>query len=148
MITIYADGSCIGNPGPGGWAFLVLPNGSRTPNFSKNGGVSFTTNNQMELMAAIKALEYIKQQNVEEKVTLRTDSQYVKNGISSWIKSWKQKNWITSKNTEVRNKELWEQLDTLNDSLDVTWEWVKGHSIDVFNNAVDRLAKTGITTLK
>ncbi len=148
MITIYADGSCIGNPGPGGWAFLVLPDGSRTPNYSKNGGSSLTTNNQMELMAAIKALEYVKQQNVDEKVTLRTDSQYVKNGISSWIKSWKKNNWTTSNKTEVKNKELWVQLDTLNDSLDVTWEWVKGHSIDVFNNTVDKLAKTGINTLK
>jgi ribonuclease HI len=147
-MMVYADGSCLGNPGPGGWAFLVLPDNSRTPNFTKNGGVAHTTNNRMELMATIEALKYLIEQKVDEEVILRTDSQYVKNGITTWINSWKKNNWKTADKKDVKNKELWELLDELNSNIFVKWEWVKGHSSDVFNNAVDVLAKTGIDNIR
>ena len=138
MIKIYTDGSCYGNPGPGGWAAIIMK-GDSQENIS--GAKKHTTNNQMELTAAIKALEYIYK---KEEIMIFTDSIYVKEGITSWINTWKEKNWRTSKKKEVKNIDLWKQLDRLTNFHLVKWEWIKGHSNDKMNNSVDRLAKKAI----
>ena len=141
MIKIYTDGSCLGNPGNGGWAFIVVgeKNISFRTGFEKN-----TTNNRMELLAAIKALEYLEQY---ENITINTDSNYVKQGITTWIFNWKKNNWKTSSKQSVKNKELWERLDELNHKKNINWSWVKAHNIDEFNNQVDVLARKAADTL-
>ena len=135
MITIYTDGSCVGNPGPGGWAAIIL-NGNNQDIIS--GKKKNTTNNQMELMAAIKALVFLKK---KQKIKIYTDSNYVKEGITNWIKIWEKNNWKTANKKKVKNVELWIKLNTLSNFHDIEWKWVKGHSGDPMNNAVDRLAK-------
>ena len=136
---IFTDGACSGNPGPGGWGVLINgPNGAR----DLCGGAPSTTNNQMELMAAIKALEAVKATHPDKPVVVTTDSKYVKDGITSWIDGWKKRGWRTASKQPVKNAELWKQLDQLNQSLNVTWEWVKGHSGHLENSEVDRLAQS------
>ena len=135
MIKIYTDGSCIGNPGPGGWAAIIL-NGDKQSIIS--GKKKNTTNNQMELMAAIKALVFLKK---KQKIRIYTDSNYVKEGITSWIKIWEKNNWKTANKKKVKNVELWIKLNTLSNFHDIEWLWVKGHSGDPMNNMVDKLAK-------
>ena len=135
MIKIYTDGSCIGNPGPGGWAAIIL-NGDKQSIIS--GKKKNTTNNQMELMAAIKALVFLKK---KQKIRIYTDSNYVKEGITNWIKIWEKNNWKTSNKKKVKNVELWIKLNTLSNFHDIEWQWVKGHSGDPMNNMVDKLAK-------
>ena len=125
MIVIYTDGGCSGNPGPGGWAFVVSENGEIRE--YRSGGDQSTTNNKMELTAVINALEYAKA-NGERDVVILTDSQYVKNGITVWIHSWKKNGWRTSSKAPVKNVEYWVTLDKLNDELNVDWQWVKGHA--------------------
>ena len=142
MIRIYTDGSCLGNPGNGGWAFL-LKDGDKL--ISMSGFQKETTNNQMELTAAINALNYINDSLGE--ITIITDSNYVKNGISEWIKSWKKNNWKTANKSNVKNQHLWEKLDELNSKLNVKWEWVKAHNIDKYNNYVDELARNSAENL-
>ena len=135
MIKIYTDGSCIGNPGAGGWAAIILDGkNEKIISGSKNN----TTNNQMELFAAIKALS-----NFDKKKSFKifTDSNYVKDGITKWIKNWKKNNWKTSAKKPVKNQELWEKLDKLVKFHDVKWEWIKGHSTNIYNNLADELAK-------
>ena len=141
MISVYTDGSCLGNPGNGGWAFIVVgeKNISFRTGFEKN-----TTNNRMELLAAIKALEYLEQ---FENITINTDSNYVKQGITKWIFNWKKNNWKTSSKQAVKNRELWERLDELNQKKNINWSWVKAHNIDEFNNQVDVLARKAADTL-
>ena len=141
MISVYTDGSCLGNPGNGGWAFIVVrkKNISFRTGFEKN-----TTNNRMELLAAIKALEYLEQ---FENITINTDSNYVKQGITTWIFNWKKNNWKTSSKQAVKNRELWERLDELNQKKNINWSWVKAHNIDEFNNQVDVLARKAADTL-
>jgi len=142
LIRIYTDGSCLGNPGNGGWAFLMQDGDKFT---AMSGFQKETTNNQMELTAAIEALNY----NIvrKEEIILITDSNYVKNGISEWIKNWKKNNWKTATKSNVKNRNLWEKLDELNSKLNVKWEWVKAHNIDKYNNYVDELARNSAENL-
>ena len=135
MIEVYTDGSCLGNPGTGGWAFLILNDGGITNHF---GYQLDTTNNQMELTAAINALEFIKE---NDEITIFTDSSYVKNGITCWITNWKKNNWKNSQKKEVKNKDLWIKLDILNSQKKIIWKWVKAHDINDHNNRVDLLAR-------
>jgi ribonuclease HI len=135
LIEVYTDGSCLGNPGTGGWAFLILREGEDINHF---GYQQNTTNNQMELTAAINALEFIKE---NDEVTLFTDSSYVKNGITSWIVNWKKNNWKNSQKKEVKNKDLWIKLDFLNSNRNIIWKWVKAHDVNEHNNRVDLLAR-------
>ena len=138
MIVIYTDGGCSGNPGPGGWAFVVSENGEIRE--YRSGGDQSTTNNKMDLTAVINALEYAKA-NGERDVVILTDSQYVKNGITVWIHSWKKNGWRTSSKAPVKNVEYWVTLDKLNDELNVDWQWVKGHAGIVGNEECDRLVR-------
>ena len=135
MIKIYTDGSCIGNPGNGGWAAIILNDGKKT---EIKGSEKNTTNNQMELLAPIKALKEIPKGS---KVEIFTDSKYVKSGITEWIHNWKKNGWKTSNKQEVKNIELWTELDLLNSEFEISWNWVKAHSTDKFNNEVDLLAR-------
>ena len=135
MIKIYTDGSCLENPGKGGWAAIINDNG----NIKKiNGSEKNTTNNRMELMAPINALQNI---NSKEEINIYTDSQYVKLGITEWINNWVKNDWQTSKKEDVKNKDLWIELYNLNNSLNVKWNWVKAHAGDPLNEEVDLLAK-------
>ena len=140
-IEVFTDGACRGNPGPGGWGVLLKIDGEETTLF---GGENDTTNNRMELKAAIRALEYF-----EEKVilSLTTDSNYVKDGITKWLSNWKIKNLLTASKTPVKNKDLWEQLDALNSFHDVTWRWVKAHDGHRENEIADMLANKGIDNI-
>lgn len=142
-ITIYTDGGCSGNPGPGGWGIVVIADGVAK---QLSGGEKLTTNNRMELTAAIMALTVVK--NTEgfagRPVTVNIDSQYVKNGITSWIKSWKAKGWKTADKKPVKNQDLWEVLDGLNSSLTVNWNWVKGHAGIEYNEVCDQLCQAEI----
>ena len=135
MIKIYTDGSCIGNPGSGGWAAIIL-NGDKQDIIS--GRKKNTTNNQMELMAAIKALVFFSK---KQKIRIFTDSNYVKEGITNWIKIWEKNNWKTASKKKVKNVELWIKLSTLSNFHDIEWKWVKAHSGDPMNNMVDKLAR-------
>ena len=135
MIKIYTDGSCIGNPGKGGWAAIIIVNGKKT---QMKGSQENTTNNQMELLAPIKALNKIPR---DSKIQIFTDSKYVKSGITEWIHNWKKNGWKTANKQSVKNKELWTELDLLTEKFEIKWSWVKGHSTDKLNNEVDLLAK-------
>ena len=135
MINIYTDGACSGNPGIGGWGVVILVNKQE---ILLNGGDQFTTNNKMELIAAIKALEYFE---TKKDLTIYTDSKYVMDGIESWIINWKKNGWKTSTKKIVKNRELWMQLDNLISKHNVTWKWVKGHSGLEFNEKADELAR-------
>ena len=134
-IKIYTDGSCIGNPGNGGWAAIILEG-----KIEKKicGSKNDTTNNQMELMATIKALENF---IIKKKIIIFTDSKYVKDGITKWINNWKINNWKTASKKNVKNKDLWKKLDSLSSFHDIEWKWVKAHSNNYYNNLVDELAK-------
>ena len=136
MITIYTDGACFGNPGIGGWGAVILEDNK--VEVLLNGGDHNTTNNKMELTAAIEALKYI--QN-KQNITLITDSKYVKEGIQSWIQNWKKNGWKTSAKKSVKNKELWIELDELISRHKITWEWVKGHAGNIHNEKADYLAR-------
>ena len=143
MIEIYTDGACSGNPGPGGWGFVII-DGENTKSFS--GSEDATTNNRMELTAAIKAIESVDE---NESIILHTDSTYVQKGITEWIINWKKKNWITSTKKPVANKDLWLKLDEYNVSRDIKWTWVKAHQSgdsndSIYNNMADKLATGAI----
>ena len=135
MIKIYTDGSCLSNPGNGGWAAIININGEIK---KISGNEKNTTNNRMELMAPINALKNI---NSKDPIEIFTDSKYVKNGITEWINSWVLNNWKTSNKEDVKNKDLWIELYKLNQSLNVKWNWVKAHAGDTLNEEVDMLAK-------
>ncbi|MBO5137140.1 MAG: ribonuclease HI [Spirochaetaceae bacterium] len=139
QIVVYTDGGCSGNPGPGGWGCVILADGLQ---YTASGGEPNTTNNRMELCAAIAALSAIDQnQNWRTRsVVVIIDSQYVRNGITSWIKAWKKNNWHNAEKQPVKNRDLWEVLDDLNSKLDVTWQWIKGHSGIYYNELCDQLA--------
>ena len=136
MIKIYTDGSCIENPGKGGWAAIILNNGNK---IEIKGNKENTTNNQMELLAPIQALKKIPKGS---KVQIFTDSKYVKSGITEWIHNWKKNGWKTASKQDVKNKELWLELDLLNNEFEINWNWVKAHSTDKLNNEVDLLARS------
>ena len=135
MIKIYTDGSCLSNPGNGGWAAIINMNGEIK---KISGNEKNTTNNRMELMAPINALKNI---NSKDPIEIFTDSKYVKNGITEWINTWVLNNWKTSKKENVKNKDLWIELHKLNQSLNIKWNWVKAHAGDPLNEEVDMLAK-------
>ena len=135
MIKIYTDGSCLGNPGNGGWAAIIIDDKKK---IQIKGSKKDTTNNQMELLAPIKALKKIpKGSNVQ----IFTDSKYVKSGITEWIHNWKKNGWKTAGKQPVKNKDLWTQLDQMTNEFQIKWSWLKGHSTDVLNNEVDLIAR-------
>ncbi|MEM7762891.1 MAG: ribonuclease HI [Pseudomonadota bacterium] len=140
-VTMYTDGACRGNPGPGGWGVALECDGHR-----KNlcGGEQATTNNRMELMAAIQGLSALTRRCV---IDLYTDSVYVRDGITKWITGWKQRNWRTASKQPVKNQDLWQQLDELAAQHDVRWHWVKGHAGDSGNELADSLANQGLDNL-
>ena len=133
-LKIYTDGACSGNPGKGGWAAIII-DGKNQSNIS--GSESKTTNNRMELMAPIMALKKIK---TKSEITIFTDSRYVKDGITEWIKKWKLNNWKSSNKKPVKNKDLWVKLDNSCKKHNVSWKWVKAHAENKYNNLVDELA--------
>ena len=135
MIKIYTDGSCIGNPGNGGWGAIIIKDGKKT---QIKGSKKNTTNNQMELLAPIKALKKIPRGS---KVQIFTDSKYVKSGITEWIHNWKKNGWKTANKQKVKNIELWTELDLLSNEFEIKWSWVKAHSSDKLNNEVDLIAR-------
>jgi ribonuclease HI len=138
VVEIYSDGACRGNPGPGGWGVLLRYNGREKELW---GGEAATTNNRMELMAAIRALEALKRPS---RVKLHTDSLYVMKGISAWIKDWKRRGWRTADKKPVKNEDLWRRLDELAAKHDVEWHWVRGHAGHPENERADELANRGI----
>ncbi len=138
VIEIWTDGACSGNPGPGGWGVL-LKAGDKTKELY--GGTLDTTNNRMELMAAIEALNALKSPS---NVRLHTDSTYVKDGLTKWIHGWKRNGWKTAAKKPVKNKDLWQALDTACDRHEIDWVWVKGHSGDEGNERADTLARLGV----
>jgi ribonuclease HI len=144
-VTIYTDGACAGNPGPGGWAAIIITKNSKKKIF---GGEKMTTNNRMELMAAIKALEYTLLQNKKnillDSIKIFTDSLYLKEGITVWINNWEKNNWKTSNKKNVKNHDLWKKLQELTKSKKIDWFWVKAHSNNPINEMVDTLAKKAI----
>ena len=141
VVEIYTDGACKGNPGPGGWGALLRYKGQEKCLY---GGERETTNNRMELMAVIRALEALKRPS---RVRITTDSQYVKKGITEWINNWKRNGWKTSAKKPVKNADLWRELDDFAQSHNVSWAWVKGHSGHPENERADQLANQGIDEL-
>ena len=141
-IKIYTDGACIGNPGPGGWAAIILTGNQKKEIF---GGEKLTTNNRMELTATIKALEYCAEQKGKQlslkQIIIYTDSIYVKNGITDWINKWEKNNWKTSDKKNVKNIDLWKKLKELVKTNQIEWKWIKGHSKNSMNDLADKLAK-------
>jgi len=133
-VIIYTDGACSGNPGPGGWAAILRYNGTEK---EISGSEEMTTNNRMELLAVIKSLEILKKPCAIE---IYTDSQYVSKGVTEHLKNWKQKNWKSSQNKEIKNLDLWTRVDELIANHDIGWYWVRGHSGDEYNERVDELA--------
>ena len=142
QVIIYTDGSSPGNPGAGGWAALLMYNQQKK---TIHGNAKKATNNQMELTAAIKSLETLKEPCLVE---LHTDSQYLKQGITNWIHNWKKNNWRSSAKTAVKNVELWQELDKLNKYHQVSWHWVKAHNGHEFNELVDKLAYDSAKEIK
>ena len=137
--TIYTDGVCSGNPGPGGWGAIIFDKDNNQRNLS--GNEKDTTNNRMELMAPIMALKKIK---INSEVIIYTDSTYVKNGITEWIKKWEKNGWKNANKKPVKNKDLWVKLDNLCKDNKIIWKWIKGHSNNKYNNLVDELATQAI----
>tara|TARA_B100000029_G_C17094196_1_gene785422 strand:+ start:150 stop:659 length:510 start_codon:yes stop_codon:yes gene_type:complete len=140
-VEIYTDGACRGNPGPGGWAALLRTGKNE---LMVNGAEPDTTNNRMELRAAIEGLATLKRSSV---VSITTDSQYVKQGVLSWVEKWKLNGWKTASRKDVKNKDLWQELDELNNMHEVSWYWVKGHSGHAENERVDQAANLAIDSM-
>ena len=133
-IKVYTDGACSGNPGKGGWAAIILKGNDQS---SVSGSENNTTNNRMELMAPIMALRQIKKHS---EITIYTDSKYVKDGITEWIKKWKLNNWVSASKKPIKNKDLWIKLDNLCQKHKIIWKWVKAHAGNKMNDLVDKLA--------
>ncbi len=141
-VVIWTDGACSGNPGPGGWGAILLWDGHKK---ELHGGEAHTTNNRMELLGAIHALDALKRPCT---IDLHTDSQYVRNGIMSWLQNWKRRGWKTADNKPVKNVELWQRLDEATQRHKVTWHWVKGHAGVELNERADELARLGMAPFK
>jgi ribonuclease HI len=141
-VAIWTDGACSGNPGPGGWGAVLTWNGHKK---ELSGGEKLTTNNRMELMAAISALEALKR---PEKIDLYTDSEYLRSGIMGWIHNWKRNGWRTRDRKPVKNVELWQRLDEIRNRHDITWHWVRGHAGTEANERADELARLGMAPFK
>lgn len=135
VVEIFTDGACSGNPGPGGWAALIR---NHEDERILSGGAPSTTNNRMEMTAAIEALESLPS---PKKITLATDSQYLRLGITEWINNWKKKGWLTSSKKPVKNLDLWQRLERASGRHEIEWKWVRGHSLHVENELVDEAAK-------
>ena len=146
-LLAYTDGACSGNPGPGGWGVLMraMDGDEIVKQRELSGGAELTTNNQMELMAAISALEVLERAS---ELTIITDSTYVKNGVTGWIHGWKKNGWKTSAKKPVKNVELWQRLEAAQARHQVTWEWVKGHACHPENERADELARAGMAPFK
>ena len=138
-VDIYTDGACLGNPGPGGWAFIIKYGSGKIKEIS--GSEKYTTNNKMELTAAIKAVQYFKKKII---INIYTDSKYLKDGITIWIKKWKLNGWKTSNKKNVKNSDLWKLLEEKIQDHEIRWMWVKGHDENIFNEKADMLAKKAI----
>jgi ribonuclease HI len=157
MIYVYTDGGCSGNPGPGGWAYVIInanlfgiadDNADGDADSLENWGAEkSTTNNRMELQAVIAALEALSRTDPGSEITVHTDSQYVQKGITVWIKDWKSRGWKTSGKQAVKNQDLWQKLDTLSGGFPITWVWVKGHAGNKYNERCDLLAQKAIASL-
>ncbi|MEZ5922676.1 MAG: ribonuclease HI [Parvularculaceae bacterium] len=139
MIEVFTDGACSGNPGPGGWGVLIIDGDERRELY---GGESATTNNRMEMMAAIEALRA-----TSGEISLHTDSQYLKNGITQWIAGWKRNGWRTSDRKPVKNQDLWMALEAESEGRKIDWHWVKGHSGHAENERADALARAGLASI-
>lgn len=161
-ISVYTDGGCSGNPGPGGWAFVICrgaaaalqkaetQEGLAEGDIARSGAEKDTTNNRMELTAAIKALAFMEESGMETsgaKIKVYTDSQYVQKGITEWVPLWKRKNWKNSAHEPVRNRDLWEELDRLNIKFSPEWFWVKGHAGNKYNEICDSLTREAVNAL-
>lgn len=145
-LTIYTDGGCSGNPGPGGWAFVVFD--GDTELIARSGGEAQTTNNRMELNAVIEAIRYVLSLGDDQiTVQINTDSQYVKNGITQWIHNWKRNGWRTAGKAPVKNKEYWVMLDELATKIPIEWRWVKGHAGIELNERCDALVRQEMDAL-
>ena len=142
-VDIYTDGACLGNPGPGGWAFIIKYGSGKIKEIS--GSEKYTTNNKMELTAAIKAVQYFKKKII---INIYTDSKYLKDGITIWIKKWKLNGWKTSNKKKVKNSDLWKVLEEGIKDHEIHWVWVKGHDENIFNEKADMLAKKAIESLQ
>ena len=138
IVDIYTDGACSGNPGPGGWGIVIICNDRKKEIY---GGEKETTNNRMEMTAAIKALEALSHPS---HVRLYTDSTYLRNGITQWIERWKKNGWKTADNKKVKNVDLWRHLESAAGRHEIKWQWIKGHSGHPENDRADKLARTGI----
>jgi ribonuclease HI len=143
----YTDGACSGNPGPGGWGVLMVAReeGAVVREREISGGEALTTNNRMELMAAIAALEALTRPSA---LTIVTDSAYVKNGITEWLEGWKRRGWRTAGGSPVKNVDLWQRLDAARDRHQVAWSWIKGHAGHLENERADALARAGMAPFK
>ena len=159
-LDIYTDGGCSGNPGPGGWAYVIIQKTGQSESICREewGGEKNTTNNRMELIAVISALQYLKaqkslglggnsQQGQSLCITVHTDSQYVQKGITEWIRNWKRNSWRTKDKKPVKNKDLWLELDMLAGEFSVKWEWIQGHAGNTYNEHCDSLVQKAITSL-
>lgn len=146
-LIAYTDGACSGNPGPGGWGVVLQARSGLkvTKQRELNGGAAETTNNRMELTAAIQALEALTRKS---RIRIVTDSVYVKDGVTKWILGWKKNGWLTSAKKPVKNEDLWKKLDAAQESHEVSWEWIKGHAGHPENELADELARTGMAPFK
>ena len=146
-LIAYTDGACSGNPGPGGWGVVLQARSGLkvTKQRELNGGAAETTNNRMELTAAIQALEALTRKS---RIRIVTDSVYVKDGVTKWILGWKKNGWLTSTKKPVKNEDLWKKLDAAQESHEVSWEWIKGHAGHPENELADELARTGMAPFK
>ncbi len=142
MLKIWTDGSCLGNPGPGGWAFVATDGKNKA---ERSGGEKDTTNNRMELTAVIRAISAARNHS---EIEIHTDSQYVKNGTQVWMKNWKKNNWRTADRKPVKNQDLWQKLDELVSTIKIHWVWVRGHNGEELNERCDELARNAATALK
>jgi len=151
LIHIYTDGGCSGNPGPGGWAYVMVQKTSQGDSVTAEewGGEISTTNNRMELLAVISAIKALKTKpELSSNFTLYTDSQYVQKGITEWIHNWKRNSWRTSDKKPVKNQDLWMELDALAAGFSITWVWVKGHAGNTYNERCDALTQKAIASLR
>jgi ribonuclease HI len=150
VIHVYTDGGCSGNPGPGGWGYVIVLNTFQGDSVVAEdcGGERYTTNNRMELHAVISALRALKRKtDLPRRITLYTDSQYVQKGITEWIHIWKGNSWRTSDKKPVKNQDLWLELDALTSEFSIAWNWVKGHAGNPYNERCDKLAQKAIAAL-
>ena len=148
-LKIYTDGGCSGNPGPGGWAYVMVQETFQGGQIiaQNKGAEKETTNNRMELTAVIEALRALKTMNVPRQIGIYTDSQYVQKGITEWIHIWKRNAWRTSDKTPVKNQDLWTELDSLAGEFHVTWEWVRGHAGNEYNEFCDRMTQEATASI-